>query len=64
MEQTKKPWQSKTIIVNALMAVAALLGPKYVGMLDFLQNPEMLTGIFAGVNFVLRLVTKKKISIK
>lgn len=57
----KKPWESKTIIVNLLIAVA----PFVPGADEYLKaNPELLTTLFAVVNVILRLVTKGKVEIK
>lgn len=60
MEQ-KKPWQSKTLIVNLIMALGAVFVP---AVKEFIvANPETVTFIFAGINAVLRLVTKGRIAI-
>lgn len=56
---TKKPWFSKTLIVNAIMAVLAVsgLGQK----IDL--SADQLGMALAGVNILLRLITKDKIGL-
>lgn len=55
----KKPWLSKTLWVNLLMAVFAMF---WQPAADFIaQNPETVAVIFTGINMVLRLITKDKI---
>lgn len=56
--EVKKPWQSKTLWANLLMAVASFF-PQVSGIL----TPEVLGTIFMVVNTGLRFVTDKKISI-
>ena len=55
---TKKPWQSKTLWVNLIMAVLSF----FPAVKDTMQ-PEYLAAVFAVVNFVLRYVTKSPIQI-
>ena len=57
----KKPWLSKTIITNALLAVLAFVpgGKEYVA-----AHPDMVMMGWAAVNIVLRLITKGKITIE
>lgn len=60
MEQAKKPfWQSKTLWTNLIMGVFAFIVP-WVG-----ENitPDVLVSIFAGVNMILRFITKDKLQI-
>lgn len=58
----KKPWQSKTLWMNLIGAIAALFIPSVA---DFIaSNPEVVALIWSGINFVLRLVTKDQIQIK
>lgn len=60
---SKKPWLSKTLWVNAVVAVAALAGQDWlVGWLK--ANDMVVLAIVAGVNILLRLVTKDKIQIQ
>jgi len=57
----KKPWLSKTLWVNAIVAVGALFAP---GASDYIaSHPDLVVGVFAVVNMVLRLVSKDKLSI-
>ena len=59
--QEKKPsYLSKTLWVNVLVAAAAFipgLGDKMV------ENPELAVTIIAGINVLLRVVTKSKIEL-
>lgn len=58
-QESKKPWQSKTLWVNLIVAAAAFfpaIGP-YL-------TPEVLGTVFLVANTVLRFVTKEKLSIK
>lgn len=55
----KKPWQSKTLWVNAIMAVAAFF-PSAVELI----SPEAVGTVFLFVNTVLRFATSKKISVE
>lgn len=58
-ESAKKPWLSKTLWVNLLMAVFALV---WQPAAEFIAaNPETVAVIFTGINMILRLVTKEKI---
>ena len=61
MEESTAPktiFKSKTLIVNAIIAVASLYPP--VG--EWVQsNPDTALQALAVINFVLRLVTKNKI---
>lgn len=58
----KKPWVSKTLWINAVVAVAALVGFPVVG--EYINaHAEIVMGGFAVLNFLLRLVTKEKISL-
>ena len=58
---TKKPWFSKTLWTNLVLAVVAFLP----GVGDwFSANPTVLPLVFTGANIVLRLVTKDKIGLE
>lgn len=59
--EKKKPWLSKTILLNAVMAVVAFFP---VAQAWVSANPQVFVFGFAAVNFVLRLVTKDKISLQ
>ena len=55
MEAKKKPYLSKTILTNLIVAVVAI-----AGFGDKLSPAEVALGL-SGINVVLRLVTKDKI---
>jgi hypothetical protein len=56
----KKPWLSKTILFNILFALTALYPP--VG--DWMKaHVEIMMSVWSGLNVVLRLFTKDKISL-
>ena len=55
----KKPWFSKTLIVNFIMSALAIGGlTEKVGM-----SADQLVMALTGVNIILRLVTKDKIGL-
>ncbi len=58
---TKKPWQSKTIIVNFIAAAGALFYPPVAQWIA--AHPVELASAFSILNIVLRVITKDKISI-
>ena len=61
MDSTKKPWLSKTLITNTIMAVAAF----FPGVQAFMQShPLALVEALTVANIALRLVTKDKISLQ
>jgi hypothetical protein len=58
---TKKPWQSKTLWINLLLAIAAIAFPPAA---EFIKNsPEIVGAVFAGINVLLRLVSKDAIQL-
>lgn len=57
----KKPWQSKTIIVNFLVAASAMFYPPVGEWVS--KNPSEVATLFSILNIVLRLVSKDKIAI-
>jgi hypothetical protein len=64
---SKKPWQSKTILANTVIALAGVLAS--LGFLpsvhEFLQgHVEIVVSVIAGLGVLLRLVTHGKISIE
>jgi len=59
--ENKKPWESKTVILNLILAIAAIVFPPAVKLIQ--DNPELVAIAFTGLNIVLRLITKKPISI-
>lgn len=61
MPETKKPWLSKTIWLNLVGAVLALVYPPASAWLA--AHAEITLGFFAGLNVLLRLISKDKISL-
>ncbi len=65
--ETKKPWLSKTIMLNALMAVlgvVAIFWPGASMASDFLKAHSVEVGVAWSVaNMLLRLVSKDAISL-
>jgi uncharacterized membrane protein YadS len=57
----KKPWLSKTVWVNLIGALLALVYPPAGEWIA--AHPEVTMGLFAGLNVILRLVSKDKISL-
>ena len=59
--ESKKAWQSKTVWINLIAAIAAFIpaGAEWVQS----HEQAFLIG-FSAINIVLRLVTKDKISIE
>lgn len=58
---TKKPWQSKTLLLQFITAALMLFWPaaaEYVA-----ANPVMVTLVFTGLNVLLRLITKGAVQI-
>lgn len=55
---SKKPWQSKTLWVNLIMASVSFF-PAISGLV----NPEAVSTIFMVVNTILRFATKDKLSV-
>jgi hypothetical protein len=58
---TKKWWQSKTLWINVLVALAALLSPIRDFFVQMGWSPEVVVTILAAVNGILRLITGKPI---
>ena len=58
---SKKPWLSKTLWLNAIGAALAIAYPP--AALWMSENPEVVAGVWAGLNVLLRLVTKDKVSL-
>jgi len=57
--EVKKPWQSKTLWVNTILAIAG-----FFPVVKEALTPEAVSMIFMLVNTVLRFTTKSGISIK
>lgn len=58
MEVSKKPWKSKTIIANLIVAVVAF----FPGVQESV-SPEVVAQALVVINIVLRMVTKDKIGL-
>jgi len=59
IESKKKPWFSKTLIVNAVVALVAV-----TGLSDKVSlSAEQMMMALSGINIILRLVTKDKIGL-
>jgi hypothetical protein len=61
VQENKKPWLSKTLWLNALMAAAAFIPPAKDWMASHMDL--VLMG-FSALNMALRLVSKDKISLQ
>ena len=59
-KETKKSWKSKTILVNAAVAAAAVVAPEVVAMVPV----EYQVFGMAAVNIFLRFLTDKGVSFK
>lgn len=57
----KKPWLSKTLWLNAIMALSALVFPAVGEWIT--AHPMEVMYVVTGLNFLLRFVTKGKIQI-
>lgn len=58
---SKPSYLSKTILGNLIMAVVALAAP---GISEYLGgHPDVMVGIFTGMNVALRFFTKDKIQL-
>jgi len=62
----KKPWESKTILFNALVAILGVIAS--LGFMPSIHewvqaNAEIVMAGIGGLGILLRLVTKGKISI-
>ena len=60
MEPAKKPWASKTLLLNALVAIGMLMPWEPVREVMSEANMVMILSV---VNMVLRLVSKDKIGL-
>ncbi len=57
--ESKKPYLSKTIWINLILAVAMFFPPVHAYLS---ASPEAIALLFSLVNIVLRFVTKKEIT--
>ena len=53
----KKPWMSKTIWVNMILAMVAIISA-WVPQVGTIVSPETVAMVMAMINMILRLVTK------
>ena len=61
MAAAKKPWLSKTLLSNALVPLLVLF---YAPAAEFISaNPLVVAVLWSGVNMLLRLVTKERVSL-
>lgn len=60
--QKKKPWLSKTLWTNFLLATAALTVPSIQEWIK--SHPEAMSAAFAGINMLLRWLTKDKLELR
>ena len=58
---SKPSYLSKTLWVNFLAAVFAIVFPPVTDWIA--ANPEAVISIFAGINILLRIVTKDKVQL-
>lgn len=61
IDSVKKPWLSKTLWLNAIVAVLALVGINAGEWVS--AHMDIVVAGVAGLNFLLRLITKDKLSI-
>lgn len=60
-KKAKKPWLSKTLWANIIIAASAFYPPAREALT---KNPELVLSLLSGVNMILRLITKDKISLE
>lgn len=67
MNDIKKPWQSKTIVLNAIIGLAtfaALIIPSAASIKDFINSNAVTIGaVWSVLNIILRTISKDKISL-
>lgn len=65
---TIRAWQSKTLFLNGFMGLVmfvALFFPQVAGIGDWVKaHADVIGMVWAGVNMVLRLITKDKIVLR
>ena len=66
-DAAKKPWQSKTVVVNAILAALGVISafiPSLSFIGDFIKNhAELIATIWGVLNIALRFITKDRISL-
>lgn len=64
---TKKPWQSKTILLNGIVGMAGFIAmfiPQASGIQDFINHNAMAIGsVWSVLNVVIRFISKDKVSL-
>lgn len=60
--ETKKPWLSKTLILNLVVAISAMAMPSVAEFIK--EHPDVVMASFAAINFALRLITKDKVGLE
>lgn len=67
MQEVKAPWQSKTLVLNAifgLVAAISLFVPAASAITDYLKSHvEIVAMVWSALNMILRFVTKDKIGL-
>ncbi len=67
MNETKRPWQSKTLVVNAVLGVVAAVAvflPGAQSVHDFITGHAAEIGMgWSILNIILRAVTKDKVAL-
>lgn len=67
METTKKPWTSKTVIINAIMGLIATVSiffPAASGIGEFITNHATTIGvIWSVINVAVRFITHDKVQL-
>ena len=65
--ETKKPWQSKTLVLNALLGILAAVGlfvPGAESVSTFLtSHASEVAMVWSLANIILRAITKDKIAL-
>lgn len=63
----KKPWESKTVLVNAALALIGVVAMFYApasSVADWINgNGVLITSLWGVLNVVLRLITKDRITL-
>lgn len=66
-QDTKKPWRSKTFVLNVVLGALGVLHyafPEVLGLTHWLElNSGLVAMIWGGMNAALRCLTKDKISL-
>lgn len=60
-DDSKKPWQSKTLWTNVIIAVVAIASPPAHAWIS--AHPEAFAAAFGVINVILRMVTKDAIQL-